>query len=151
MGFCTFGRYKIPPNLYTYQLRPLGGILQGAWRKYVVPIDGDLLTNEDKAGLRKLYPFVRFLPTYCLENELYHPDNIAELASSLVSLQSIGSEIDMADDFEAIRRASPKRLGGPWDLGTGLFPILQLHERVDQGLQQARPCSRMHFRCSVEG
>jgi energy-coupling factor transporter ATP-binding protein EcfA2 len=44
-------------------------------------IDGDLLTNDDKLGLRKLYPFVRFLPTYCLENELYHPDNIAELAA----------------------------------------------------------------------
>ena len=46
-------------------------------------IDGDLLTNDDKVGLRTLYPFVRFLPTYCLENELYHPDNVAELAFNL--------------------------------------------------------------------
>jgi AAA domain, putative AbiEii toxin, Type IV TA system len=51
--------------------------------KMLCLLDGDLLTNDDRAGLRKLYPFVRFLPTYCLENELYHPDNIAELAVSL--------------------------------------------------------------------
>jgi hypothetical protein len=51
--------------------------------KMLCLVDGDLLTNDDKAGLRKIYPFVRFLPTYCLENELYHPDNIAELAVSL--------------------------------------------------------------------
>jgi hypothetical protein len=45
-------------------------------------VDGDLLTFSDKQDLRALYPFVRFLPTYCLENELYHPDNVAQLASS---------------------------------------------------------------------
>jgi AAA domain len=45
-------------------------------------IDGDLLSQTDKSELRKFYPFVRFLPSYCLENELYHPDNISELALS---------------------------------------------------------------------
>jgi hypothetical protein len=45
-------------------------------------IDGDLLTAEDKVELRERYLFVRFLPTYCLENELFHPGNIAELANS---------------------------------------------------------------------
>lgn len=45
-------------------------------------IDGDLLTDADKSGLRALYPFVRFLPSYCLENELYHPENVAELAAT---------------------------------------------------------------------
>lgn len=43
-------------------------------------IDGDLLSQTDKTELRKIYPFVRFLPTYCLENELYHPDNLSLLA-----------------------------------------------------------------------
>ena len=50
--------------------------------KMLCLIDGDLLTDDDKNELRKIYPFVRFLPTYCLENELYHPDNIAELAGA---------------------------------------------------------------------
>jgi AAA ATPase domain len=57
-------------------------------------IDGDLLTVEDKVELRARYLFVRFLPTYCLENELFHPDNVAELANGKGIEFDRGSYID---------------------------------------------------------
>lgn len=41
-------------------------------------VDRDYLTEEERLNLLGEYPFLRILETYCIENELYHPDNVLE-------------------------------------------------------------------------
>ena len=41
-------------------------------------VDRDYLTDEERLNLLGEYPFLRMLETYCVENELYHPDNVQE-------------------------------------------------------------------------
>lgn len=41
--------------------------------------DRDFLLRDEVARLRELYPNLRILPFYSIENLLYHPDNVASL------------------------------------------------------------------------
>jgi RecF/RecN/SMC N terminal domain len=41
-------------------------------------VDRDYITDDEQVKLLGQYPFLRMLETYCIENELYHPDNVLE-------------------------------------------------------------------------
>ncbi len=41
-------------------------------------VDRDYVTDVERLELLHRFPFLRMLQTYCIENELYHPDNVRE-------------------------------------------------------------------------
>jgi energy-coupling factor transporter ATP-binding protein EcfA2 len=41
-------------------------------------VDRDYLTDQERLALLTDYPFLRMLKSYCIENELYHPENVRE-------------------------------------------------------------------------
>jgi energy-coupling factor transporter ATP-binding protein EcfA2 len=45
-------------------------------------VDQDYVTEEERTELLKRHGFLRMLQTYCIENELYHPDNVYEAIGS---------------------------------------------------------------------
>jgi energy-coupling factor transporter ATP-binding protein EcfA2 len=55
-------------------------------------IDRDFLTDREVKLLREINPTLRVLPSYCLENELYHPDNVAEAAKDAGLSRSLRAE-----------------------------------------------------------
>jgi energy-coupling factor transporter ATP-binding protein EcfA2 len=51
--------------------------------KYVGLIDRDYLSEQERTQLIKHLPNLKVLKYYCFENYLWHPENVAELASNL--------------------------------------------------------------------
>ncbi len=48
--------------------------------KLLCLLDPDLLLPDEQRDIKKKYSFVRFMQSCCIENELYHPENVRELA-----------------------------------------------------------------------
>ena len=46
-------------------------------------IDRDYLSDEEVKELRRVYPWLKILPYYSIENLLYHPDNLTEYFATL--------------------------------------------------------------------
>lgn len=67
-------------------------------------IDRDFLSDEELEDLQKRYGFLRILPCYSLENLLYHPENITELAPASFR------KGEYLDALEIVRAAREKRL-----------------------------------------
>jgi AAA ATPase domain len=54
---------------------------------FICLVDRDFLTEAERDLLLGRYPFLRMLKVYCVENELYHPDNVT---------QALGASFDLA-------------------------------------------------------
>lgn len=114
--------------------------------KMLCLLDGDLLTLKDKEALKSIYPFVRFLASYCIENEFYHPDNVAELALT----KKLPFDRDKyirawCDDFDAER---PKRLASVGKVRTSyksIFPEIEKSPFADREVDVVRALTSSNF------
>jgi AAA domain, putative AbiEii toxin, Type IV TA system len=95
-------------------------------------LDPDLLLPDEQEQVRTRYPHVRFVPSSCMENELYHPDNVAELAAS--EDRSFDIETYVAEWVGSMRKIRDERIASSMSdrlTDQGLFP--EMKEQLRSG------------------
>lgn len=109
-------------------------------------VDRDFLTDDDISKIRTQYPNLRILEYYCIENYMFHPDNLDEYYQHKnVTFNKVAYENSLREEKEKVRAAIElgilvARMGYPY-FGEPSFNDTDLQKRfknTSENLNQAK-------------
>ncbi|MDX2246021.1 MAG: AAA family ATPase [Bacteroidia bacterium] len=78
----TYNDLSLPNTFFFDGKDKLGAFQKAKNLNLKALIDRDYLTDDEVIELREIYPFLYILPYYCIENLLFHPENLEEFYAS---------------------------------------------------------------------